>query len=90
MDLFRQIISHLWFRKTYAGQGWKDNNDRKRRIENSQGIGKESEEGDGDHLQSTDIAVESIFVMNCGLVTPTAEPILLLQGYKFFPSFEST
>jgi len=38
-----------------------------------------------DHLQSATIASESIFVMNCGSVTPTIEPILLLQVYKFLP-----
>lgn len=38
-----------------------------------------------DHLQSATIAGESIFVMNCGPVTPTVEPILLLQVYKFLP-----
>lgn len=43
---------------------------------------KERDES-SDHLQSATIAGESIFVMNCGSVTPTAEPILLLQVYKF-------
>lgn len=67
----------------YASDCW-NGNERARKKEGKEG--KEIErDKTSDHLQSATIASESIFVMNCGSVTPTVEPILLLQVYKFLP-----
>lgn len=69
----------------YANDCWNENE----RGEKERKEGTKLEERDrdktSDHLQSATIAGESIFVMNCGPVTPTVEPILLLQVYKFLP-----